>query len=323
MRLMITGAGGFLGRHLVSAGRDRGHWVLPVVRKLDPLAPPDSGTMDEVLRGALPEGHFDAVVHAAAVRHRHGVDAAAYRDSNVALVGRLLGAMRGRASRFVLVSSVGVYGFPSALPVSERNVFAPTTLYSQTKVDAERLVRKLAEDYEMEFTIVRPTIIYGPGDDWGMLNKMVAMMRAGTYRIVGDGSNKLHHTFVGDVVDAILLSCHHPAARNEDFIIAGPEPTTLRELSLLVATTIGSRLPDLHIPMSVARVAATLIDVAAYRGLAWTTTEPPVNHEKLDVMTRSIWFDTSKASTRMGFVARTPYREGIWQTLAAASYERG
>jgi nucleoside-diphosphate-sugar epimerase len=279
--------------------------------------------MDEVLQGDPSGSHFDAVVHAAAVRHRHGVDVAAYRDSNVALVERLLAAMRGRANRFILISSVGVYGFPAELPVSERNLFAPTTLYSQTKVDAERIVRKLAGDYEMEFTILRPTIIYGPGDNWGMLNKMVAMMRAGTYRIVGDGSNKLHHTFVGDVVDAILIACEHPGARNEDFIIAGPEPTTLEELSLLVAATIGSRLPSLHVPLSAARLAATLIDVAAYRGFAWTFGEPPISHEKLDVMTRSIWFDASKARTHLGFVARTPYREGIWQTLAALSEERG
>lgn len=319
MKLAVTGASGFVGSHIVRAARLQGHATVPIVRRLDDRAPADSITIETILSDPSRLNGADAILHAAAVRHRYGSSAADYHRSNVELTSELLATARGRVGRFVLVSSVGVYGFPSELPVTEASAFHPRTLYSQTKMLAEHVVRRSAPDSGLEYTIVRPTIIYGPGDSWGMLGKMVAMLEAHTYRIVGDGRNVLHHTFIDDVVDALLLASVHPAARNEDFIVAGPETTTLLDLSRLVAEALGRRVPRLHVPLAVARGAATLIDIAAYRGVAWTTTEPPVNHEKLDVMTVPIWFDTSKVKERLGFVARTGYREGIAKTLAPAA----
>ncbi len=261
----------------------------------------------------------DAIVHAAAVRHRHGVDANAYRAANVGLVERLLRAAAGRVRRFVHVSSVGVYGFPKTLPITEAYPYAPVTLYSTTKVEAEKLARRVAREVGVELVIVRPTIVYGPGDTNGMLDKTARMIAAGTYRIVGRGDNVLHHPFISDVVDGVELAVKSPAAAGEDFILAGPETITLGRFSEIVARTVGRKLPRLHIPLGFARTIATAVDVAAYRGLAFATREPPINNEKLDVMTRAIAFDSGKARSLLGYTPRIRYEEGIARALAGAA----
>jgi nucleoside-diphosphate-sugar epimerase len=131
---------------------------------------------------------------------------------------------------------------------------------------------------------------------------------------VGSGQNTLHHTHVDDVVRGIFQLAGRDSAKNDHFIIAGPETITLARLGELVARAVGKKVPRVHIPLRLARAVATGIDIAAYRGLAWTTREPPINNEKLDVMTVSIAFDASKAQ-RAGFTAAIDYEEGIARTL--------
>lgn len=223
-------------------------------------------------------------------------------------------AAAGRVERFVYISSVGVYGFPENLPIDESYPFHPRTLYSATKVEAENLVRRLAPALGMSFTILRPTIFYGEGDTNGMLDKLARMIVAGTYRIVGDGTNILHHTHIDDIVDATLLATASEAAANDDFILAGPETITLQHLSEMVAAAVGKRLPRVHVPLSIARGVATAIDVLQYARVPGLNKEPPINNEKVDVMALSVSFDGSK-SKRFGFEPRVGYAEGIRRTL--------
>jgi nucleoside-diphosphate-sugar epimerase len=312
----ITGAAGFLGTHLVRGFESRGARVLPLVRTVEPRSPAGARALEEALASPAAFAGVDVVVHAAAVRHRYGVDAATYRSANVELVVRTIHACaEAGVRRFVLVSSVGVYGFPTRLPVTEEHPYAPRTLYSATKVEAEMRARRVARELGIELAIARPTIVYGPGDRNGMLDKMAAMIRGGTYRVVGAGDNVLHHTHVDDIVEGIWLVATHDEARDDHFILAGPETITLARLSELVARTVGRPLPRARVPSALARAVATVVDVAAYRGIAFVSREPPVNHEKLDVMTLPICFDIAKARRRLGFSPRVGYEEGVLRTL--------
>ncbi len=312
-RVVVTGANGFLGRKLVEDVAHDGGSALGVVRE----AGPGQAAMAAVLADPSLLNGTDVLVHAAAIRHRHGASPASYQASNVDLVEALLRAAAGRVGRFVHVSSVGVYGFPEELPVTERSPFAPRTLYSQTKIEAEKLVISLATKLGVPFTIVRPTIIYGAGDKGGMLDKLAAMLRARRYLLVGSGQNVLHHTYVGDVVRGIFTLAASARAVNDHFIVAGPETITLRRLGEMVARHVGGKVPPVHVPLVAARAVAACFDVARYRGLAFATREPPLNNEKLDVMTVPIRFDPAKARAA-GFTPTVGYEEGLALTFAAA-----
>jgi nucleoside-diphosphate-sugar epimerase len=312
----ITGAAGFVGAHLARGFGDRGVRVLSLVRKLESHSPTGAVEIETALGDPARLEGVDVVVHSAAVRHRHGVDAATYRVSNVDLVERVIRAAgAARVPRFVFISSVGVYGFPALLPVTEAHPYAPRTLYSVTKVEAEARARSVASEVGVELCIVRPTIVYGPDDRNGMLDKLAAMIRSGTYRVVGSGANILHHTHVEDIVEGVWLASTRAEAASEDFILAGPETTTLGRLSRLVARAVGKPLPRIHVPLALARATATMIDTAARRGLAFTSREPPVSHEKLDVMTLPIRFDVAKARRLLGYAPRVGYEEGVRRTL--------
>jgi nucleoside-diphosphate-sugar epimerase len=315
----VSGAAGFLGSHLVRGFEARGVRVLPLVRTVQDRSPGGARALEDALSEPSTLAGVDVFVHAAAVRHRYGVDAATYRSANVDLVAR---AMRVCADagvrRFVLVSSVGVYGFPSRLPVTEDHPYAPRTLYSATKVEAEMRARRAARELGIELVVARPCIVYGPGDRSGMLDKMAAMIRAGAYRVVGPGDNVLHHMHVDDLVEGLWLAASHPEAKDEHFIFAGPETITLARLSELVARAVDRPLPRGRVPAALARAVATVVDVAAYRGIAFASREPPVNHEKLDVMTLPVCFDITKARRRLGFAPRVGYDEGVMRTLRGA-----
>jgi nucleoside-diphosphate-sugar epimerase len=141
------------------------------------------------------------------------------------------------------------------------------------------------------------------------------MICRGTYRVVGSGQNVLHHTHIDDIVEGLWLAATGPKAAGDHFILAGPETTTLSGLSTLVARAVGRELPRWCIPGSLARAVATIVDVAAYRGIAFSRREPPVNHEKLDVMTLPTSFDVAKARRLLGFAPRVGYEEGVMRTL--------
>ncbi len=318
MRVAVTGAAGFLGRHLCEALTARGDVVLPLVRAVDAKSPARARALADVLAEPRLLVGTDVVVHAAAARHRHGVDPATYNASNVDLVEQLLRACQGRVRRFVYVSSVGVYGFPVRLPIDESFPYAPVTTYSESKVAAEQVVRRVAKEVGVEWVIVRPTIIYGSGDTNGMLDKLARMVRSGTYLLVGDGRNTLHHTYISDTVAGVMLATAHPAAVGEDFILAGPETTTLGELSRLVAGAVGKRIPRVRVPLAFARAVASAVDLLARRGWAFAEREPPIDNEKLDVMCVPIAFDGSKARRVLGFEPRVGYEEGVRRTLRAS-----
>ena len=314
VRVAVTGAGGFLGRHLVQSAQGEGAKVLGVVRE---AATSGQVSMTSIRADPSLLDGTDVLIHAAAIRHRHDATPSAYQASNVDLVDALVRAAAGRVGRFVHVSSVGVYGFPGQLPITERSPFHPRTLYSQTKIEAEKLVISLSKTLGLPFTIVRPTIIYGPGDTNGMLDKLAAMLRARRYLLVGDGSNTLHHPYVDDIVRGIFTLAASKQAENDHFILAGPETITLRRLGDLVARLVGVHVPPVHVPLALARGVAACFDVARYRRLAFVDREPPINNEKLDVMTVPIAFDPSKARAA-GFAPRVGYEEGLALTLRTA-----
>jgi nucleoside-diphosphate-sugar epimerase len=310
----ISGAAGFLGSHLVRGFDGRGARVLPLVRVVEGWSASGARVLEEVCADPSALAGVDVFVHAAGVRS-HGVDVSASRWSNVDGVER---AMRACATagvrRFVFVSCVDVYGFPARLPVRPSAPFAPRTAYAGMRVEAEMRARRAARELPLELTIVRPAIIYGPGDRHGMLSKMAAMIRSSAYRVVGPGDNLLHHAHVDDVVEGIWLAATRSEAAGEHFILAGPETITLARLSALVAQAMGRAVPRGHVPVAVARAVATAVDAAEQYGVAFTKREPPIDHEKLDAMTLAVHYDIGKAQHLLGFAPSVRYEEGVMRT---------
>lgn len=314
--MAVSGAAGFLGSHLVRGFDARGARVLPLVRAVDGRSPASARPLADVLLDAGALSRIDVFVHAATPRHRPDADAMVHRATNVELVEHAVRACaKAGVSRFVFVSAVGVYGYPPALPVTETYPYAPRTPYAAGKVEAELRAKRVSRDLPIELVVARPSIVYGPGGEGGFLDRMAALIRRATYRVVGSGDNPLHHAYVDDVVEGLWLASTHAAAAGEDFIVAGPETTTLGALSALVAKAVGHELPRRHVPVAVARAVATAFDAASQSGVAFTRREAPLTHEKLDALTLPIAYDLAKARRLLGFAPSVGYEEGVMRTL--------
>jgi dihydroflavonol-4-reductase len=329
MRVLVTGATGFIGGALAAGLAEKGCDVRVLVRPAsrNKLARPDRYHVVEadldsdagLLRGAV--AGCDAVYHAAAIRNRWGTAADEYRRANVEGTRRLLDASVGQARRFVYVSSVGVLGYPGVQGIDESfptNTRSGKVDYHSTKAEAEQVVR--ARGDEIEAVVARPTITYGPDDADGMVTRLIGMIARGHFVRIGRGGNHVHLTYIDDMIRGLILTGTHPAAAGQTFILAGPRSIAVRDLVALIEQSLGQAPRTLYIPEAVARPLALGVE-CLYR-LASVLTPPsrfgcpPITCDKIDTLCIHRGFSSAKAANLLGYAARVEYAEGLTHTLA-------
>lgn len=210
MKVLVTGAGGFLGRAVVEAASAAGHQVLALVR---PSSKPVSAERSELVSGDLRQigpwaqalDGVDAVVHCAA---GFG-DFASQLTSNVLATENLLSVLPQSVRRLVHVSSFSVYDFDAPSlggKLDERTPLERDPLrrdaYTQTKLIQEQLVRAHAARTGNELVVVRPGAIYGPGKDW----EFGSAISSGSLDFIFAPFSPMRLIHVDNCADAILAA---------------------------------------------------------------------------------------------------------------------
>jgi nucleoside-diphosphate-sugar epimerase len=311
--VVVTGATGFIGGAAARAIVADGHHVTALHRRTVP--PPDEpGLCWSTYEDWIAEtDRAEAVVHAAAVRHRHGVPGPEYLRENVALTDRLVRASQGRVGRFVLVSSIAVYGWPDLLPIDENSPVAPVGPYGESKAESERIVRLSG----LPFAIVRPSITYGPGDTNGLVDKLLRLVSNRRYLMVGNGENRLQLVYAEDLANALVLAALLPGLDGAEFICTYRDPISIAELSRIAADSVGRSLPRLHVPVPLAKLAAVGLETLWRAAPASLGPEPPVTREKIAMMTTDRSYRIDRMRDRLRWEPRTGYAEGLRKTAAA------
>lgn len=328
MRIVVTGAMGFVGRHFVEVALAGGHQVSALHRPPSPRKQAlirelqargvefHGGDVGDIqsLRSAMRDG--DCVCHFAAAFRETGVADEYFLAVNVTGTRNAIeaAAMQG-VSRFVFCSTAGIYGSRVPGVVDETAEVKPANIYEQSKVEAEEVVRKMTAAHGMEYVIVRPTVVYGPHDR--RLIKMFKAASRGRFPQFGSGSGRRHMVYVGDVADAALRACVLPAAGGQEMIIAGPQAMPLREIlnrlaRLVNRSSCGPRLPLW--PMLA--LAAATEDVCNFLGV-----KPPIYRRRMDFYLTDAAFDCSRASKVLGWKPSVDLDEGFRRTLASYRQE--
>jgi nucleoside-diphosphate-sugar epimerase len=260
-KVLVTGASGFIGTHVVRHLAEVGHEPLPMVRTPEcpqALLPFSSGLRrasledDAALQDAV-EG-ADIIVHLGGLtRARSEAEFAATNGEGVT---RLMRAVRARAPglrRFIYVSSLSAGG-PSdgAVPVREDEKPRPVSAYGRSKLLGERRLRE--EAGPVPWTILRPPIVYGPGER--DLFTMFKAARRGIVPLLGFAERWYSIVHVSDLAAAIAKVATLPAAAGATYYVAEPRAYSGRDLALLIGAALGKAPRILRVPHFVGALVA-------------------------------------------------------------------
>jgi nucleoside-diphosphate-sugar epimerase len=270
--ILVTGASGFIGRHLVSSLVADGRQVRALVRS-DAAAVELTADGADVVRGDVgdPDSLRRATSGAEVVFHLAG----SYRGTPTELhathvtgTAALVNALEP-GTRLVLVSSTSVYGWDQAWPADAATPPAPVSPYGRAKLAAEQLALGWTGGASV---VARPTITYGPGDTRGMLARGEKLLRRGVRWFPGDGTNRIHLLHVDDLVRALVAL----GQRGDGvYVLGGPSATPVRRIFELLADGAGVRPPRFGMPPGLVRaVAGHSVDVLTRdRAYSWERAE--------------------------------------------------
>jgi nucleoside-diphosphate-sugar epimerase len=303
MTVLVTGASGFLGSHLVELLEESGE--SPRIHRGDVA---DPATLRPAMRGV------DSVLHCAARTGPWGPPGEYERVNVRGLETLVRTALASGVRRVVHVSSITVHGNDvrgtadeSAPLRAERNP------YSRSKVAGERLLARMIREQGAPVTIVRPGWIYGPRDraSFGRLAEKVA---SGRMMMIGDAANHLPLIYVRDVARGILLAAKAEHAAGRSYLLVNDEPVTQRDFLGAIAAELGVPAPERHIPYRLALTAGATAE--AVGRLTRRREPPPVSRYGLQLLGGENRFVITRAREELGFEPLVDLADGVRRSLS-------
>lgn len=320
MKVLITGASGFLGRSVVAHALTAGHEVRTFQRH--PAGVPgasdvlgsvtDAGDVDRAVRG------MDAVVHLAAKVSLAG-DRADFAAVNIGGTQHMLDAARRHGvARFVQVSSPSVAHTgdsimgDDALPADPEHARGD---YARTKAQAE-LLALAADSADLHVVAVRPHLVWGPGDTQ-LVERVVERARAGRLPLLGDGTALIDSTYVDNAASAIVAALGRAdVVHGQAYVVTNGEPRMVAELLEGICRAAGVRPPRWSVPAGLARAAGGAIEKA------WAVRpgvdEPPMTRFLAEQLSTAHWFDQRRTRRDLDWTPAVSIDDGLAQL--AVSY---
>ena len=308
MRILVTGANGFVGRFLCPLLAARGHQVTAALRQL-PGAPVDGaknmiavGDMDADTDWSEATNNQDAVIHLAARTHILGEKNAEplFRQINVEATRALAAAsLKAGVRRFVYLSSVKAQAERStATALTETMPPLPEDAYGRTKLAAENLLLESARGTGMRVVALRPPLIYGPG----LKANLLTLFRACDRRLplpLALVNNRRSLVYIGNLSDALIRVSEAPALESGVFLISDGEAISTPELVRRISRALGHAPRLLPAPVWMLRMAGVLTGKA----------------DTIDRLTGSLVINDDKLRHAMGWTPPFNMIQGLERTV--------
>lgn len=319
-KVLITGATGFVGGHLVSACLDKGWQVRALVLPGDMGGEALESRGVEVIYGDIRdlaavtracEGCRN-VFHAAAVV----TDWAPRQLFDEVTVGGTRNvceaALATGVERLVKVSTNDVFGLDESQVIDESfPMRAWPEPYSDAKMEAEEVAWSYYREKGLPVTMVYPCWIFGPGDKTfvplladAILKGEMMYLRKNTI---------VWPTYIENLADLLLLIAEHPAAVGNGYLVHDGESSSIEFFCEEIARTLGAKPPKLYIPYRLALVAAFLMEIVWK--LLGKKTRPLLTTYTVKNLGSRLRFSIAKAERELGWRPPVPFREGMRRTM--------
>jgi len=308
---LITGATGFVGSRLCRELSENGYQVRVLHRptsNLDPL----KDLNIQFFKGDLsvPESiapaitGVDLVFNIAALYREAKFKDEVYWQVNYEGTKALIELSReAGVKKFLHCSTIGVHSHIPNPPADETEPYAPTDVYQETKVAAEKHVLECFNSGVINGAVIRPAMIWGPRD------KRFLKFFRGIYRrklpIIGDGQTFCHWILVDDLVRAFRLAAETQRSNGQVYIIAGERPVTLEYTMQTIANIYGVKLLPFKIPALPIQIAGSIVEaICKPFGI-----EPPLHRRRADFFIKNRAFNCEKARKDLGFEASSKFED--------------
>jgi len=318
MRLLVTGASGFIGRRVCQNLTQLNHRVrtvtssraselrlfasVPMVDLLDVVRVNHEAISPRDWARAC-DG-VDAVIHLAArahvLRETLGDVYAVYRKANCEVTLALaLAALESGVKRFIFVSSIGVNGAETFdAPFTPSDTAAPHSPYAVSKCEAEIGLSKLAEQRGLDVVIIRPPLVYGPGAP-GHFGALMRAVQRGWPLPLGAVHNQRSLVALDNLVDFIITCITHPLAANQTFLVSDGQDLSTTELVRGMAQAAGLPARLLPLPVWALRAGASFLGKG----------------DAVQRLCGNLQVDISKARSLLGWVPPVSVEEGLRRAM--------
>ncbi|QCR21592.1 NAD(P)-dependent oxidoreductase [Pontibacter sp. SGAir0037] len=318
-RVLITGASGFVGYHLIEAALQAGLEVYAAVRASSEVAhlqpfPIQYTSLDFAdtasLQKELEEKQYTYIVHAAgATKAKHEQD---YVRINAEYT-RNLGMAASRAAiplkKFVLISSLAALGpiaYNEIRPIQDEHKAQPVTAYGKSKLLAEQY---LSEIKELPLVVLRPTAVYGPREKDIFI--ILKTLNLGLEPYISDKPQWLSFVYVKDLAKAVMQALG-TEVKGVSYNVSDGNSYDRYQLATITKRILGRKSVKVHVPVRMATLIANLLE-AVY---ASSHKMPALNKEKLSELTAENWnCSIERIRKDLGFVPEYDLEKGLSQTL--------
>jgi nucleoside-diphosphate-sugar epimerase len=265
MKLLLTGATGFIGKGLlnISSNYSNISEILLLSRNALPVYNHKIfADLFDVTREDL-KG-FDVFIHLAGIAHAPSTSDSDYELYNTQLTLYLAQeAVNANIKRFVFVSSIVVNGFEAREKIlSASDKVNLKNSYAKSKWDAEAGLKKIADDTGLEVVIVRPTLVYGPSapGNFGLLTKLVKKL---PFLPFGRVNNRRDFISVQNLADLLIICAKHPNAAGHTFFASDGHSVSTKAFTNAIAKGMRKSVFQLPIPISLMRAVAACVGKSA------------------------------------------------------------
>lgn len=320
-KVLITGATGFVGTHLVNANLAAGHHVRALVLPNDPALTQLENRKVEVVFGDIRNyeevrtaisDEIDVVFHCAAFVSDWGKREIFEQVMITGTDNVCRACVEAKVDRLVKISTNDVFGLDESEVMDESFPLKPwNEPYPDTKLAAEEVAWKYHKEKGLPVTMVYPCWIFGPGDKTfvphladAILKKEMMFMRRNAI---------VWPTYVENLVDLLMLISEDERAVGNGYLVHDGESTTLEEFTNSIAKAIGGKEVKIHIPYWLAYFAAILMEF--FGKIIRKKDRPLLTTYTVKNLGSRLRFSIAKAEKELGWVPKISYREGFRRTM--------